>query len=691
MTRRRQFLLAGLGMALSFAVLLCLTAIASVPGPSWWISRGVVNTNVTANDYATVTQGQVKNIATQAAAELSTNLPGGAGSNVLALVNGFTTANNYLPANNGQLKSVAKPFYDRLITVGYTNAYPWAGAATTNDYAIANVGELKNLFSWDLKDSIGDGIADWWRAKYFGGSGTTTGNTSCASCDPDGDQVLNLQEYLTGTDPTNAASHPPPVATPTFTPDGGTFAVATNVTVSCATNAATIHYTVTGRDPTESDPVVTSGSNVFVNGTETLNAKAWKSGLQPSAIKSAAYAITGAIAAGSGFSLALDATGQVWAWGDNASGELGNGVGSSNNLTPLKIPGLTNVTALARLFGSRHAYAIKADGSVWGWGDNSYGQLGDGTTTNQNSPILTPGLTNVVAIAAGVRFSLALKTDGTVLAWGDNLFGQLGNGTTTNCYTPGQVTGLSNVTAIAVGFLHALAVKTNGTVWAWGENDAGQLGNGSMTDSSLPVQAVGITNATAISASRGSASTTWAVCGSVVWGWGGYHSTPTQAVCNSICLSNVAVIGNDDRTDYVVLTTDGTVWPLYPTPPFRVVGGLTNVISIAVGESFVLALKSDGTVWGWGSNGDFHSGTGELGLGDDIDRNFPIQIPGFTLAGVVPNTTSPPIATVGDGVTDPQDPYPPDPSPGSPPASNPSDHTPPVITLTEPTGATLLP
>lgn len=217
MTRRRQLLLVCLSMALSFAVLLCLTAIASVPGPSWWINRGVVNTNAPQNDYAAVTQGQVKNMATQAAAELATNLPGGAGSSVLALVSGFSSANDYLPANNGQLKSVAKPFYDRLISVGYTNAYPWAGAVMTNDYAIANGGELKSLFAWDIaKDSIGDGIPDWWRAHYFGGSGTTTNNISCASCDANGNGVSNLTEFNAGSNPVT------PIFTVTYPANGTT-------------------------------------------------------------------------------------------------------------------------------------------------------------------------------------------------------------------------------------------------------------------------------------------------------------------------------------------------------------------------------------------------------------------------------------------------------------------------------------
>ncbi len=192
---------------------LCLGAIALLAGlavvptlkaasPSWWVSRGVLNTNASPNDFAAVNQGQVKNFASNAYMEMQANLPGGAGSSIAALINSFSPTNNYLPANIGQLKYVAKPFYDRLIAVGYTTNYPWVGSSTTNDYALANIGQLKNLFNWDItKDSVGDGIPDWWRQHYFGGSGTTTDNTSCATCDADSDGWSNLEEYLNNTNP----------------------------------------------------------------------------------------------------------------------------------------------------------------------------------------------------------------------------------------------------------------------------------------------------------------------------------------------------------------------------------------------------------------------------------------------------------------------------------------------------------
>ena len=161
-------LLVGLGLLV--AVLLPIILQAAAPG--WWTSSGVLTPGAQANDFAAVNQGQVKMIATQAAAELDAYLPGGAGDAVHALVNSWATptaqSNDFAPANLGMLKTVAKPFYDRLISVGYTGAYPWIGPSVppANDYAAANIGQVKNLFSFDLQavtsanDINGDGLPD---------------------------------------------------------------------------------------------------------------------------------------------------------------------------------------------------------------------------------------------------------------------------------------------------------------------------------------------------------------------------------------------------------------------------------------------------------------------------------------------------------------------------------------------------
>ena len=163
---------------------------------------------------------------------------------------------------------------------------------------------------------------------------------------------------------------------------------------------------------------------------------------------------------------------------------------------------LTGVTAIATSYA--HTLALKGDGTVLAWGVNAQGQLGDATTTGRTTPVQVVGpggsgvLTGVSAIATGALHSVALLNDGTVWAWGYNNSGQLGDGTTTNRSTPVQVKGpggagyLMGVTAIATGDSHSVALLNDGTVWAWGENFYGSLGDGSTTKSAAPVQVVEI-------------------------------------------------------------------------------------------------------------------------------------------------------------------------------------------------------
>jgi hypothetical protein len=147
---------------------------------------------------------------------------------------------------------------------------------------------------------------------------------------------------------------------------------------------------------------------------------------------------------------------------------------------------------------------LKNDGTVWAWGRNDYGQLGNGTNTNSNLPVPVSGLSGVTDIAGGFYHSLALKNDWTVWAWGYNNDGELGNGTNTNSNVPVQVVtslggpALSGITDIAGGGLHSLALKSDGTVWAWGRNSEGELGKGTNTNSKVPVQVSGLTGVTAI-------------------------------------------------------------------------------------------------------------------------------------------------------------------------------------------------
>ena len=176
-----------------------LTRVCIAQAPSWWTNRSVLTTNA-ANDFAALTQGQLKWMATNACAELEANLPGGAGIYVRNLVAGFTLSNNYYPVNVGQLKCTATSFYDRLIAEGYTNSYPWTETTTDDcDFAMANIGQLKNVFGFDL-DTDADGLPDWWEILFSGGTANWLGGD-----DADADGLCNLAEYQTGSNPTNAA------------------------------------------------------------------------------------------------------------------------------------------------------------------------------------------------------------------------------------------------------------------------------------------------------------------------------------------------------------------------------------------------------------------------------------------------------------------------------------------------------
>ena len=205
-----------------------------------------------------------------------------------------------------------------------------------------------------------------------------------------------------------------------------------------------------------------------------------------------------AIAAGDSHSLALRSDGTVFAWGSNLNGQLGN-AGAAIQPTPSQVAGLSNISAIAA--GQSHSMALVADGTVRAWGYNAYGQLGNSSIASSGTPVTVGTLANIKAISAGGNFGLALSGNGTVYSWGDNRLGQLGNSGTPTSYTsPVPVSDSTNVTAVAAGFQHGLALTAGGAVYSWGDNSYGQLGNGSNVGSTTPVQVLGLANVTKIAA-----------------------------------------------------------------------------------------------------------------------------------------------------------------------------------------------
>ncbi|MCL2140523.1 MAG: hypothetical protein FWH42_02425 [Dehalococcoidia bacterium] len=360
------------------------------------------------------------------------------------------------------------------------------------------------------------------------------------------------------------------------------------------------------------------------------------------------------IATGNFYSLALKSDGTVWTWGQNNHGQLGNGT-TTNSSTPVQVKGvdgsdnLTDIIAVAA--GLFHSLALRSDGTVWAWGYNNYGQLGIGTTADSLTPVQVSTLSNITAISTTYNHSIALKSDGTVWAWGYNNYGQLGNDSTTNSSTPVQVKGvggignLTNITAIVAGGSHSLALKNDGIVYAWGYNGDGELGNNSTTDSSTPVQVSSLTNISSISG-KGSHSLALKSDGTVwAWGWNDYgqlgDGTTTQRNI-PVQVKGVGGIGNltnitaiaAGNSHSLALKSDDTVYAwgsnsrgqlgdgttTQRNTPVQV-SSLTNISSISAGNGHSLALKSDGTVWAWGQNI-----YGQLGDGTTTDRNAPVLV-----------------------------------------------------------------
>jgi alpha-tubulin suppressor-like RCC1 family protein len=192
------------------------------------------------------------------------------------------------------------------------------------------------------------------------------------------------------------------------------------------------------------------------------------------------------VAAGGDFTCAVQ-KGSVKCWGSNNSGQLGNGTFESNT-NPVGIPGLESGVAVVAA-GFFHACAVKTNGEVWCWGENFAGELGDGTNKNNPVPVMVNNLEGGIQIVAvGGSHTCALTKAGGVKCWGGNANGQLGDGSTTDRNSPVDVTGLSSgVIAIAAGGSHTCAVMAGGAVKCWGLNESGQLGNGANQDSNIPV------------------------------------------------------------------------------------------------------------------------------------------------------------------------------------------------------------
>ena len=285
-------------------------------------------------------------------------------------------------------------------------------------------------------------------------------------------------------------------------------------------------------------------------------------------------------------------TGSLWGWGKNTEGQIGDGT-TTQRSRPVQIAGTTwNLISNAGSYWVGASAGIKTDGTLWVWGIGTDGRIGDGTTVSKSSPTQIAG-TNWKQVACGKWHTAAVKTDGTLWNWGANGRGQLGTNNSTNYSSPVQtVSATNNWKIVACGEYTTFGIKTDGTLWGWGYGQYGALGDGGGTDRSSPSQVAG---------------TTWKQVDA-----GGFHGGAVK--------------------------TDGTLWmwgynPSYYAPigdgdsgtnrlsPVQTAAGGTNWKQVSCGNNVSAAIKTDGTLWVWG-NGNYY---GTLGDGGSSVKTTPVQ------------------------------------------------------------------
>lgn len=300
------------------------------------------------------------------------------------------------------------------------------------------------------------------------------------------------------------------------------------------------------------------------------------------------------VSGGNTFSAAIKTDGTLWTWGFNGAGQLGDNTVGFSKSSPIQIGALTNWYQVSAATSGDHAISIKTDGTLWAWGDNIQGAIGNNTVTSRSSPVQVGALTDWAQISAGYRTSFSVKTNGTIWGWGRNNFGELGINDTLSRSSPVQIGSLTNWSQVSAGGLFTISIKTDGTLWAWGSNGAGQLGDNSTVLKSSPVQVGSLTNWSKISA--GDISSSSIKTDGTLWSWG--------------------------RNNLSGPLGDGTV--VNKSSPVQI-GAQTNWSQISVGSDFAMSIKTDGTLWVWGRNNE-----GQLGNNTVISVSSPVQVGALT-------------------------------------------------------------
>ena len=293
-------------------------------------------------------------------------------------------------------------------------------------------------------------------------------------------------------------------------------------------------------------------------------------------------------------SLGVRANGTLWAWGSNGNGRLGDNSTTNRNSPVSVVGGFTDwVQASA---GGFNSLGLRANGTLWAWGSTSQGRLGDNTSTitSRTSPVqVVGGFADWISASAGGSHSLGLRANGSLWAWGFNGNGQLGDDTLTTRSSPVSVVGdFTDWIQASAGGFHSLGVRANGTLWAWGFS-AGRLGDNTTINRSSPVSVVGgFTDW--ISASAGDSHSLGVRANGTLWAWG---------------LNSFGRLGDNTQTSR--------------SSPVSVVGGFTDWIQASAGGSHSLGLRANGSLWAWGFNGE-----GRLGDNTITSRRSPVSVVG---------------------------------------------------------------
>jgi alpha-tubulin suppressor-like RCC1 family protein len=357
-----------------------------------------------------------------------------------------------------------------------------------------------------------------------------------------------------------------------------------------------------------------------------------------------------AVAAGAAHTCAIGG-GQLWCWGANQLGELGDGSNRDRPLpTPVPLPRVTTIVA-----AGHHTCAGQDTGAAWCWGANQAGQLGEGTTSNFGVPVPVTGIEDAIDLSAGDSFSCARRHDGTIWCWGDDRLGQLGNGAPIERVRPdGDVSHLEGVLSVSAGGAHTCARHQTSAAGppqtvCWGDNQAGQIGDGTRLDRATPVPLKLMLDAAQVVAGalhtclRGTNGGVWC------WGRGGAGQLGTPALIDGIVPTNVSGLGEEaagiaaGRDHTCALLKDRSVWCWGANSEGQlgdgtttsrsnpaVVAGQLDVVELALGGAHACARHSDGTVSCWGRDSE-----GQLGDNGSVAAPLPVAVQNLTGASSI--------------------------------------------------------